>query len=263
MLGAGPAGAADSAPLLLTLNGSPRQSGLLIGRTAPGARIESGGLSYNAGTDGVFLLGFDRDAPAGTELVVTAGRQTLRRALQVAPRVWQVRRVSGLPPATVSPPPELQARLAREVELKQRAFAHVEPGGRGFLDGFVWPLETVRITSPWGAARRLNDRIERPHHGIDLAAPAGAPIRAPAAGRVVLAEPDMHFEGGLTAIDHGEGLISLYLHQSRIDVRPGATVSRGQIIGQVGARGRATGPHLCWRLRWRGRHLDPSLLVRA
>ncbi|WP_306302010.1 M23 family metallopeptidase [Brevundimonas abyssalis] len=88
-------------------------------------------------------------------------------------------------------------------------------------------------------------------------------IRAPADGLVTLAEPDLHFEGGLTLIDHGQGLISAYLHQSRLDVRPGERVVQGQAIGRVGASGRATGPHLCWRLKWRDRNLDPSLLVGA
>ena len=78
---------------------------------------------------------------------------------------------------------------------------------------------------------------------------------------MVLANPDMHFEGGLTMIDHGQGLVTVYLHQSRIDVKAGDPVVQGQVIGAVGMTGRATGPHLCWRMRWRGRNLDPMLLV--
>ena len=100
-----------------------------------------------------------------------------------------------------------------------------------------------------------------PHYGVDLAAPAGTPIHAPADGVVVLAEPDLWFEGGLTLIDHGQGLIGAFLHQQRLDVAPGQTVKRGEQIGLVGQKGRATGPHLCWRLTWRGRHLDPSMLL--
>ena len=98
---------------------------------------------------------------------------------------------------------------------------------------------------------------------MDLAAPEGTPIRAPAAGLVVMADPDMHFEGGLTLIDHGQGLVSMYLHQSRQDIRAGQRVAQGQPIGAVGHKGRATGPHLCWRMTWRGRHMDPSLFLGA
>ena len=80
---------------------------------------------------------------------------------------------------------------------------------------------------------------------------------------VSFADPDMHFEGGLIMIDHGQGLITLYLHLSRVDVRPGQKVGQGEVIGAVGMKGRATGPHLCWRMKWRGRNLDPMLMVGA
>ncbi|MBU3970644.1 MAG: M23 family metallopeptidase, partial [Alphaproteobacteria bacterium] len=86
-------------------------------------------------------------------------------------------------------------------------------------------------------------------------------IRAPAAGRVALARSGLHFEGGLVLIDHGQGLISAYLHQSRLEVEAGQELRRGDLIGRVGMTGRATGPHLCWRLKWRNRNMDPSLMV--
>jgi murein DD-endopeptidase MepM/ murein hydrolase activator NlpD len=98
---------------------------------------------------------------------------------------------------------------------------------------------------------------------MDLAAPVGAPIRAPAPGRVVLVEPDLFYDGGLTLLDHGQGLISCYLHQSRQVVRRDQRVARGEVIGEVGRTGRATGPHLCWRLKWGRRNLDPGLMVAA
>ena len=88
-------------------------------------------------------------------------------------------------------------------------------------------------------------------------------IRAPAAGRVTLAQPGLHFEGGLVLLDHGQGLITAYLHQSRIDVAAGQELRRGEPVGRVGMTGRATGPHLCWRMKWRDRNLDPSLLVKT
>ena len=94
-----------------------------------------------------------------------------------------------------------------------------------------------------------------------MAAPQGTPVTAPAGGLVVLAEPDLHFEGGLIAIDHGQGLITAYLHQSALAVSKGARVDTGDLIGYVGMKGRATGPHLCWRMRWRDRQCDPSLFV--
>ncbi|HRK64871.1 MAG TPA: M23 family metallopeptidase, partial [Terricaulis sp.] len=97
--------------------------------------------------------------------------------------------------------------------------------------------------------------------GVDIAAPTGTPIRAPAAGVVSFANADMHFEGGLVFIDHGQGLITMYLHMSRLDVTAGQRVEQGQVMGAVGASGRATGPHLCWRMRLNGRQLDPSVAI--
>lgn len=123
------------------------------------------------------------------------------------------------------------------------------------------PLKTWRLSARFGGQRILNGLPQTPHFGSDLAAPSGSPIMAPADGVVALSNPAMHFEGGLTMIDHGQGLIAVYLHQSRLDVRAGDVVKQGQVIGAVGMTGRATGPHLCWRMRWRGRNLDPMLMV--
>ena len=170
-------------------------------------------------------------------------------------------RIDGLPQDQVTPTaPELLARIAREAQEKAKGFASIDAAD-GFRDGFSMPVEATRMSSSFGGQRILNGQPGTPHFGVDLAAPVGAPIVAPAAGLVVLAEPDMHFEGGLTFIDHGQGLVAMFLHQSRLDVKAGDRVARGQVIGAVGQTGRATGPHLCWRLKWRGRNMNPSLLI--
>ena len=122
-------------------------------------------------------------------------------------------------------------------------------------------MDTFRLSARFGGQRILNGAPSRPHYGADLAAPVGTPVHAPAGGLVVFAETGLHYEGGLVLIDHGQGVVSAYLHLSRIDVRAGQTVVLGQVIALVGQEGRATGPHLCWRLKWRGRNLDPLLLT--
>jgi murein DD-endopeptidase MepM/ murein hydrolase activator NlpD len=248
----------------LALNGAWRQGGYALGRTEPRALIFMDGEALStASADGLFVVGFDRDAPAAAEIAVRSGDRTTRRVLDIAPHDFPSTRVDGLPPATVEPSdPDLLARIQQELALKTEAFAS-DAEADDFRDGFIWPLEAYRISSEWGAQRVLNGTPARPHYGIDLAAPAGTVIRAPADGRVIFARPDMHFEGGLTLIDHGQGLISAYLHQSQQDVAVGQTVRRGDPLGRVGMTGRATGPHLCWRLKWRARNLDPSLLVGA
>ncbi|HYC97745.1 M23 family metallopeptidase [Brevundimonas sp.] len=246
----------------LVLTGRFVQGGHALGRTWPRALVFVDGEALTAASaGGAFVVGFDRDAPASVEIEARADGRTARRTLEIAPGVFPMTRVDGLPPATVEPSdPALLARIARETELKAAGFAGRLDADH-FRDGFVWPLSAFRVTSRWGAQRVLNGTPARPHYGIDLAAPAGTVIRAPAAGRVTLAEPDLHFEGGLVLIDHGQGLITAYLHQSRLDVRAGQDVRRGDSVGRVGMSGRATGPHLCWRMKWRNRNLDPSLLV--
>ena len=243
----------------LELSGTPQQSGLMLGRTVANARIRLDDIDLRADENGAFVIGFDRDAPREAILIVTARNgASQRRVLTIAPRTYKTSQVNGLPPGTVNPPPEVAARIAREAATKNAAFASIAPG-IGFLERFSWPVSPARITSPWGAQRILNGSKQRPHYGIDIGVPTGTAIRAPASGVIIIAEPDYWFEGGLTAIDHGQGLQTIYLHQSRIDVKAGQQVTRGTVIGAVGAKGRATGPHLCWRMRWRGRQCDPSL----
>jgi murein DD-endopeptidase MepM/ murein hydrolase activator NlpD len=96
---------------------------------------------------------------------------------------------------------------------------------------------------------------------VDVAVPTGTPVHAPAAGVVTLAEPDLFFSGGTVILDHGYGLSSSFLHMSAVDVAPGDEVQRGDLLGAVGATGRATGPHLDWRMSWRSERIDPQLLA--
>lgn len=261
LLAAGPASARIPD---LELTGRFVQGGHAIGRTWPNALVFVDGEALSAASDaGWFVVGFDRDAPASVEIEVRSDRRSARRTLAIARGSFRTTRIDGLPPSTVEPTdPALLERIRREVVLKTEGFAS-RTAADHFRDGFDWPLASYRITSPWGAQRVLNGTPARPHYGIDLAAPQGTPVLAPAAGRVALAEPDLHFEGGLVLLDHGQGLITAYLHQSRLDVRAGQEVVRGQALGRVGMSGRATGPHLCWRMKWRDRNLDPSLLVKS
>jgi murein DD-endopeptidase MepM/ murein hydrolase activator NlpD len=261
--GMGTAGArqaeATDAPLL-AISPNARQSGTLLGRTVPGARVMLDDIVIQPDAAGRFLVGFDRDAAPSSLLSVQTpdGRQA-RNEISVTPREYVVRRINGLPSATVNPPDNAMARIRQESALKQRAFASVDDRETGFLETFDWPLASIRVTSPWGAQRALNGALQRPHYGVDLGSPTGTPIKAPAGGIVIMAEADLFYEGGMVSLDHGQGLMTTYLHMSRVDVRVGQRLARGTQLGQVGARGRATGPHLCWRMRWRGRQLDPTL----
>ena len=215
-----------------------------------------------ASATGLFLVGLDRDSPAEIRLEARLpnGRMA-RRVLRVAPGGFDIQRIDGLPPQQVTPQGEaLLARIAAEAERKAKGWAsRVE--SEDFAGGFTPPLKAYRVSGRFGGQRILNGKPMTPHYGADLAAPQGTPILAPAPGRVCFAETGLHYEGGLTMIDHGQGLVTAYLHQSRVSVAAGDRVQRGQVIGAVGKEGRATGPHLCWRMKWRERHLDPTLLL--
>jgi murein DD-endopeptidase MepM/ murein hydrolase activator NlpD len=205
-------------------------------------------------------IGFDRDQkPAATLRVVYPDGGTETRALAIAQREWQIRRVEGVPQKYVSPPPEAMEAIARATKLKDEA-RKTRAGGSWFAQDFIWPA-TGPISGVFGSQRYYNGEPRRPHYGVDVAAPTGTPIRAPAGGVVTLAEQDMYFEGGLVFLDHGQGVTTLTMHMSRVDVKTGDRVEQGDIIGAVGGTGRATGPHLHWGIYWRGAWLDPQLLV--
>jgi murein DD-endopeptidase MepM/ murein hydrolase activator NlpD len=113
----------------------------------------------------------------------------------------------------------------------------------------------------FGSQRILNKVPKRPHYGLDVAAPTGTPVRAPAPGIVTLTHADMFYTGGTVVLDHGHGLSSIFMHLSRIDAKEGDRIEQGQLVGAIGATGRATGPHLHWGLYWFGTPIDPRLLL--
>lgn len=250
-------------PTGLNCAGAFTQGGIALCRTAPHALVSLDGAAVgSADAEGWIVIGFTREHGANAEVVATVedvAEYTER--YDIAPREFDIQRVNGLPQNTVTPSdPETLARIQREAALKRQGWESVA-NIEGFLDGFIRPIEGGVVTGRWGNQRVLNGTPASPHFGYDIAVPAGTPIHAPAAGIVTLAQPDMHYEGGLVFIDHGQGLITMYLHMSRLDVHAGDTVEQGQIIGAVGSSGRATGPHLCWRMKWRERQLDPSVAI--
>jgi murein DD-endopeptidase MepM/ murein hydrolase activator NlpD len=250
--------------LPLALSGKLVQSGYAIGRTAPRAAILVDDQPVGeASAEGLFVIGFDRDAPAMCRLEARAPAASAARVLAVAPVEYDVQRIDGLPQDQVTPTdPALLARIAEEARRKAAGFAS-DIDFAGFQGGFSLPLPegSFRQSARFGGQRILNGVPERPHYGSDLAAPIGTPVMAPADGQVCFAETGLHYEGALILIDHGQGLVSAYLHLSKVGVTAGQRVKRGDLIGAVGKEGRATGPHLCWRMKWRGRNMDPMQMV--
>jgi len=215
----------------------------------------------DASAHGYFIVGFDRDSAPTTVITAVTEQGEARRLIQITPGHFDIQNIDGLADDQVNPQGEaLLAQIAAEVERKAVGFSS-RADREDFRSGFILPLQRFRLSGHFGGQRILNGVPKRPHFGDDLAAPVGTPIRAPAAGLVAFAETGLHFEGGLTLLDHGQGLITAYLHQSKVLVKKDDVVKPGQMIGAVGMEGRATGPHLCWRMKWRDRNLNPMLLV--
>lgn len=241
------------------LDGAYTQGGLVFGRAAPGSTVTIDGETVRVSPSGDFVFGFTRDAPTDAMLEVREpGAEADRRALAIEPRTYDIQRIDGLPPKQVTPPEDVLARIRIEgAEVREaRAIDTPEPL---FLSGFIWPAKG-RISGVYGSQRILNGEPRQPHYGIDVAAPVGTPVVAPADGIVRLAK-DLYFSGNTLMLDHGHGLGSAFLHMDRIDVAVGDRVRQGDPIGTIGATGRVTGPHLDWRMHWFERRIDPGLLM--
>ncbi len=244
-----------------TLRGELVQGGVVFGTAPPGSRVTQDGKTVRVGAGGEFLLGFDRDAAAVSEVevVLPDGSRHATR-LEVATREYDIQRIDGLPPAKVTPrSPEDLERIRRDAAAVKAARTR-DDDRADFLSGFEWPARG-RISGVYGSQRILNGEPRRPHYGVDVAAPTGTPVTAPAPGIVTLADPDLFFSGGTLILDHGHQLSSSFLHLHKLHVAVGDRVEQGQLIGEIGATGRVTGPHLDWRMNLRDRRVDPTLLV--
>ncbi len=246
----------------MELQGSLTQGGLVWGKVPPGSLVSLDGMALDVLEDGTTFAGFGRDAPATAQLLVEGG-DSCRQTLHIARREYNVQRVTGVPQQTVTPPPEQMERIRREQALVDAAKARrmVRPDLlQGALAGFHWPAPGP-ISGVYGSQRYYNGAAGNPHYGVDMAVPTGTPVHAPAAGVVTLAEPDLFFSGGTIILDHGFRLSSAFLHMSKILVAVGQEVKTGDVIGEVGATGRASGAHLDWRMNWRDQRIDPQLLA--
>lgn len=244
----------------LILRGERMQGGLIVGEAPAGTMLHLDGKPLPVTPEGKFVFGFDRDRKEPALLEATfADGTAAREEIAVAARDYDIQHVNGVARKYVSPPPETLARIRADAVKKRKA--RVEDSPLDYFAGdFIWPV-TGPISGVYGSQRFYNGEPRRPHYGLDIAAGEGALVRAPQAGTVRLAEPDMYFEGGLIFIDHGHSLISVLMHLSSVDVEAGMDVKQGDVVGKVGATGRVTGPHLDWRMYWRDAHVDPQLLL--
>lgn len=247
----------------LQYRGKLTQGGWIRGVAPAGTRtVTLGGAALALAPDGAFFAAFDRDAPASLDLAVTAATGfSLSMPLAIAPRGWRIERINVAKRPGKLPDAEFKARRAAEL-ARIGAARRLGSSAGGWRQGMIWP-SAGRISGEFGAQRIYRGEPGAYHSGIDLAAPKGAEIRAPADGVVTLAASAAPFtlEGHLLILDHGMGLTSAFLHCSDLVVHEGDSVRQGDLIGHVGMTGRATGPHLHWALTWQGRRLDPRLFA--
>ena len=248
------------APRAFSLEGVAEQGGILMGEAdARTTALSLDGKPVDLAPDGVFLIGFDRDAPASALLIEEGEGWRAEHPIVVAPRAWRIERVDAPYRAGRTDAEFASLRPAEVAQIAAARRIHTDAGG--WRQAFRWPA-TGRQSGWFGSQRVYQGKPGSYHSGADVAVPTGTPIVAPADGVVILAaDRPFTLEGNLLMLDHGAGLSSAFLHLSRIDVRPGDHVRAGQPIALSGATGRATGPHLHWGLQWRGAKLDPLLLA--
>jgi murein DD-endopeptidase MepM/ murein hydrolase activator NlpD len=204
------------------------------------------------------LLGIPLDTPPGElEIAVSGGSTATVRTVTVRPKHYPEQRLTIKDKRKVDPDPDDLARIAREkeeTEALKRRFSAGEP-----QTAFALPAAGP-LSSRFGLRRIFNGQPRNPHAGLDVAVGTGATVRAPA-GAVVAATGDFFFNGNTVFLDHGQGLITAYMHLSRIDVRPGQAVRKGDSLGAAGATGRVTGPHLHWAVILNNTAVDPELFL--
>lgn len=245
----------------LVLKGDFIQGGLVTGNVTPGSKVLFEDREVRVSKAGRFVFGFGRDFKDTATLKVTYpdGREDVRD-IAIAKREYKTERLSGLPPSKVTPSKKFLDRIRKENGEIARIRA-IDSDEEWYLSGWIWPAQG-RVSGVYGSQRILNDIPKRPHFGLDIAAPTGTEVLASTDGMVRMAEQDLFYTGGTVMIDHGHGLVSVYSHLSKLDVRPGQFVKQGAKIGEVGSTGRSTGPHLDWRLNWFKERLDPELLLK-
>lgn len=242
------------------LRGEFVQGTLIRGKTEAGAGVTVDGRKLGLSANGDFAFGIAYDRKDAAELSIRLKDGTKEtKSIPVGPREYKIQRINGLPEKYVEPPASVLARIERDNRLIGAARAR-DTDEAWFAGDFAWPVKGP-VTGVYGSRRILNGQEKRPHYGVDIAVGSGTPIKAPVGAIVAMAEGDLYFTGGTVILDHGQGVSTSYLHMSRIDVKVGDRVEKGAVIGAVGKTGRATGPHLCWRLNWFAERLDAALVV--
>ena len=251
----------DRADVLgIVFPGSVSQGAMVIGKVPAGSTVQYGDRTLRVTPYGSVVFGVGRDEAGPLQVEVQApNAPTQTLAIAVTPRDWPIERINGVPPSTVNPPKAIAERIQRE-QARVVAVRSRDDERTGFAQAFIWPVQG-RISGRFGNQRVYNGTPKSAHSGMDIAAANGTPVKAPADGVITFVAPDLYLTGGTVLLDHGHGISSNFLHLSRIDTNVGDVVKQGEVIGAVGATGRATGPHLHWGMNWFDVRIDPLLVL--
>ena len=237
---------------------SPVPGGVAVIEVAPNvAKAEYQGKPVLLATEGnkkYAVVGISLGAKPGNHVLCAGGKQTF----EVKDKAYKEQRLTIKNKRKVNPYANDMPRIKADRAEMDAAFVNFEEVPVDL--NFDLPA-TGPFSSPFGLKRFYNEQPRSPHSGLDIAAPSGADIKAPAKG-VVTATGDYFFNGNTVLVDHGQGLITMYCHMSRIDVEVGQEVDKGTLLGAVGMTGRVTGPHLHWSVSLNNARVDPTLFLK-
>ncbi len=243
------------------LNGKLTQGSLIRGKVEAGTQIWLNEKPVKVSSTGDFVIGFGRDATLKNVLKWQSPSMELpsKHLINLEKRIYKIDKIEGVAKKYVSPPQAVLARIRNDNAAVAKA-RQTNSDLNDFLSDLIMPAKG-RISGVYGSQRYFNGEPKRPHFGLDIANKVGEPVVAPIGGIVTLAHADMYYSGGTLLIDHGFGVSSTFIHLSKIHVKEGQRVEQGELVAEIGATGRVTGPHLDWRINWFKERLDPALLL--
>lgn len=245
----------------LIISGKAEPGGIMIGKAGNISEVYLNDTKLQIDKSGTFVLGFDRDA-AGThnlKVIYTNGKEETKK-IKLPKRKYVIQKLKIAEKYVTPPAEELERIEIESVKMKEARSLVGKVDSAFFRRGFVKPAEG-RISGIFGSQRILNGVPKNAHNGIDIAAPEGSPVFSTTDGIVIIAGEDFYYNGNFVLIDHGQGLTSVYLHLSTLNVKTGDKVTKGQKIGEVGSTGRSTSAHLHWGVQWYGNRIDPMSLL--
>lgn len=247
-------------PVIQIMTKSPQQGSMILAKLLIEGEVYFEDEKLALTVNNEFVFGVGREAQHQVQLMVRSQGKTIKYPLYIAKRQWKVEIVDGLAANKVNPRSKKTLTRIRLEGAKVADARSKVSDTNNFLSQFIMPAKG-RISGVYGSQRILNGEPKRPHFGLDIANKTGSPVVSPANGIVTLAEKDLFYSGGTIIIDHGFGINTTYLHLSQINVKVGQIIEQSDKIGEIGSTGRATGPHLDWRLNWFKTRLDPALLI--